>query len=153
MGVECAAEFQGEEGWKCMFGQYRLPTLKTPYLLVASQYDSYQLGNNVGHKPGNDQEKAYAENFAKATRDLVQAVNASSTRTAVFSWACYNHCVSTSHSGFDRHTCDTGVTMHRALNQFLDSQTGASSLHWIDSCTTFACGKGCNIWDESIVSV
>ena len=36
VGAECAAKYQGEE-WKCLFGQYRMPLLKTPYLLVAAQ--------------------------------------------------------------------------------------------------------------------
>ena len=26
----CAAQYTGEERWKCLFGQYRIPFLKTP---------------------------------------------------------------------------------------------------------------------------
>merc|ERR1740127_56805 len=43
LGAACAEEHPAAEQWKCMFGQYRLPTLTTPYFLVASLADMYQL--------------------------------------------------------------------------------------------------------------
>ena len=35
----CAAAYTGAEGWKCLYGQYRLPFVMTPYLMSASQFD------------------------------------------------------------------------------------------------------------------
>jgi hypothetical protein len=29
--------------WRCIFGQYRLKYIKTPFVLFADQFDSYQL--------------------------------------------------------------------------------------------------------------
>ena len=39
----CAAAYPGEEGWKCLYGQFRIPFVTTPYLMSASQFDKYQL--------------------------------------------------------------------------------------------------------------
>ena len=65
----CAAAYPGEESWKCLFGEYRMPFLKTPYLLVASQDDAFQLGYDLGSfEPTSDQERTYAANFAAQTR-------------------------------------------------------------------------------------
>lgn len=149
LGATCAEAHAGER-WKCMFGQYRLPTLATPYFLVASQADEYQLGNNVGHKPESGKEKSYAQDFAAKTRDLIDSVRAASPENAVYSWQCYNHCVSTSHAGFDQLSCGES-TMGEALQQFLgwSPVTISPPLSWIDTCTDFACGAGCNAAEYS----
>lgn len=145
LGSECVEAYPTEQ-WKCMYGQYRLPTLKTRFFLVASQADEYQLGNNVGRRPSSSKELSYAEDFAALTRDLLQTVKATSTENAVFSWACYNHCVATQDSGFNSLTCSPGDTMGTALQQFLGwlPRTTSPELSWIDTCTGFACGSGCS---------
>lgn len=43
LGPGCADAYPGDEGWKCLFGEYRVPFLRTPYLMSASQFDHYQL--------------------------------------------------------------------------------------------------------------
>jgi len=62
--------------WQCWFGMYRLPLLRTPYVLTASQYDQFQLAVNLqfeflqNHKwpdPRVEYE-AWADEFAAATR-------------------------------------------------------------------------------------
>jgi len=35
----CSAAYPGDEEWRCLYGQYRLPFVTTPYLLSASQFD------------------------------------------------------------------------------------------------------------------
>ena len=42
-------------------GQYRMPHVKTRYLMVASEADSYQMGRNLGHRPSTGAELAYAQ--------------------------------------------------------------------------------------------
>ena len=37
LGRSCSVHYPGSEGWKCMFGVYRMPFLRTPLLMVASQ--------------------------------------------------------------------------------------------------------------------
>eukprot|EP00041_Stephanoeca_diplocostata_P004778 m.50165 g.50165 ORF g.50165 m.50165 type:complete len:339 (-) comp15359_c0_seq2:14-1030(-) len=43
----CSAVYRGDEAWKCALGQYRFPFISTPYLMVASQNDAFQLGMTV----------------------------------------------------------------------------------------------------------
>lgn len=43
LGEACAEAYPGDEGWRCLFGEYRLPFVEAPYLLSASQFDKYQL--------------------------------------------------------------------------------------------------------------
>jgi hypothetical protein len=42
LDAACVATFPGVEGWKCLFGQYRVPFLRVPFLMSASQFDKYQ---------------------------------------------------------------------------------------------------------------
>ena len=34
LGKQCAKDYPGAEAWKCLFGQYRMPSIETPYVLV-----------------------------------------------------------------------------------------------------------------------
>jgi hypothetical protein len=156
VGRNCSSHYVGADAWKCMFGQFRMPFVETPYLIVASQFDAFQLGFNVGHEPKTDAEKAYAEVLAKQTVQIMNDLKSGFvppakspsgiTSNAVFSWACYNHDVDTTSSGFDGFTCgNPGTTMHSALSQFLQlaKPTSQPPLLWMDSCSGFACGSGC----------
>uniref|UniRef100_A0A7S2VPS0 Uncharacterized protein n=1 Tax=Zooxanthella nutricula TaxID=1333877 RepID=A0A7S2VPS0_9DINO len=136
-----------EEPWKCIMGQYRMPHVDTPYFLVASQYDSYQLTENVGHKPTTQAERAYAERFASQTLHAIESLRArwpstARRQNAVFSWACYNHATTLSDRGFERDTCG-GETIHAAVLQFLAPGAGPARQEWVDKCKGFACGPGC----------
>ena len=152
--------------WKCQFGQYRMPfDSPIPYLLIASQYDAYQLSGNTQQNPpylgpDHDQVTNYGVSFANQTRALLTtlvetAQNPQGKTLAVFSWACYNHAVAETIS-FSTLTTETGVTQQDALKAFLATDPfvvvgaetskvaqGASNLQWIDQCNGFACGSGC----------
>jgi len=139
LGDDCQTMYPDDE-WKCMYGQYRLPTLKTRFFLVASLEDSYQLENDIGDSPpfNSEAELAYVEAFANATRSLGDTIVAMPAHNAVYSWACYDHAMSVDNNGFNKRTCN-GTTMTAAFKQFLDGDA-ASSLMWRDACTTFRCG-------------
>lgn len=150
LGTRCAAANPGADGWRCLFGQYRMPLVRTPYLLVASQYDAFQLGWNVGHEPASAPEKAYAEAFAARTVALVRSLRAAwpasrQSPNAVYSWACYNHCTSLTGAGFNTDKCGPlATTMDAALQQTLALQPhDGSDFEWIDTCDGFACSTGC----------
>jgi len=49
LGTLCAKKYPGAESWKCIFRQYRLPLLQTPFLISASQYDSFQANYKPNH--------------------------------------------------------------------------------------------------------
>lgn len=141
-GQECGAAHAHHDRWKCMYGQYRLPTLKTPYFLVASQYDSFQLESSVGRKPSTDGELQYANELAAATRQLGSNLS-SKDGVVVFSWACYNHATSTSNAAFNAYTCGPdGITMDGAFKRYL-AQTGPRIYQ--DDCGSFSCGRGCAV--------
>ncbi|CAE7897096.1 notum, partial [Symbiodinium sp. KB8] len=151
LGSACAAQYPAEP-WKCIMGQYRMPHLRTAYLMVASQYDSFQLEKNLGHKPPfDDAEKRYAEGFAQKTRALALSLRTqwpeTGSQNAVFSWACYEHATSLSRAGFDEHACgQNSTTLDSATAQFLGLSPATGSprvLSWVDTCTDFACGPGC----------
>lgn len=133
--TKCNAAYSRNDAWKCQFGQYRLPFLQTiPYLLIASQYDAYQLGLNTGTNPPYKDAALteYAEMFANETsQDLKTLATQSQTTTsglprtdasskvnAYFSWACYNHAVSES-IAFSTVTTEIGVSQFDALTAWL----------------------------------
>lgn len=99
--TDCAATYPGDDMWKCTMGQYRMPFLKTPFLLIASQFDSYQLGNNVGAQPRGTEGYAspdmteYAEKWAAGTvANLNQLAEKSSDIGMIHSVSsCMHFCV------------------------------------------------------------
>eukprot|EP00929_Paragymnodinium_shiwhaense_P057499 TRINITY_DN2878_c0_g1_i1.p1 TRINITY_DN2878_c0_g1~~TRINITY_DN2878_c0_g1_i1.p1 ORF type:complete len:419 (-),score=56.98 TRINITY_DN2878_c0_g1_i1:202-1458(-) len=153
-GTECAKTYTGKDAWKCIMGQYRIPTLKTPYFLVASQYDAFQLGqNHISLEDGQKVPAArdYGIDFATKTKALVKSIRrswpdvASRLPNAVYSWACYNHAVTLEHKGFDGDSIG-GLTIDMAFHQWL--YQNASSAHqpsyeWVEECEGFACGRNC----------
>lgn len=150
LGSTCIDAYAEEEQWRCMFGEYRMPHVRTPYFMVASQYDAYQLGNLLAHStPYPNEAVPYAERFAARTASSLRALQASSNgKNAVFSWACSNHCVSMSHDGFDKLTCrdPEAATMDQAFAQYLRSATqkAPQAMQWMDNCTGVGCGSGCS---------
>jgi hypothetical protein len=160
--------------WKCQFGQYRMPFLtQIPYLLIASQYDAYQLQHNTQQTPpyhGSDKNEvnSYTLEFASMTKSLITSLAESSAQIdgkvrGYFSWACYNHAVSSTIS-FSTLSTETGVTQKDALVAFLATnpyvtvyavdamiqeenhskiENKDTSLRWVDQCEGFACGSGC----------
>lgn len=155
LGREClAAHPRVEDHWKCIMGQYRMPHVQTPYIIVASQYDAFQLGmNNISLGTADDEAVAYAEDFANRTAEQMKSLRATwpssaAKQNAVFSWACYDHASSLSERGFDEQTCGANrTTLGMALKQYLglsnDVTHSAPEFEWLDSCQGFACGSGC----------
>jgi hypothetical protein len=121
--------------WKCQFGEYRIPYVRTPYLMVASQYDSYQLSNNLQTQyPKSSKEIDYCNDFAKKTQGLVidlanqqpsgedededEEGEGDGIKYGYLSWSCYNHDVS-ENEGFFETTTSEGISQNLALKQYL----------------------------------
>jgi hypothetical protein len=158
LGEECMAMHSGENAWKCIMGQYRLAHVKTPHIIVASQYDSFQLGMNGIFPPADkltQAQRAYAEDFAGRTSSLMKTLRSPASQTlvqnAVLSWACYDHASSLTHYGFDQQRCHPSwrgpLTLDTALMEFWRSVGSkdftSHRFDWIDTCHGFSCGKGC----------
>jgi len=149
--VSCRAYFQslGQSIAKCQLGQYRMPFLQTPYFLIASQYDSFQLGTNMGQSPPFDSlAEAYANSFGAKTQSLLLSLASASNggipstnpRRAVYSWTCYNHAVSQSDQFFSAFTSG-GVSQAAALATFLSAAESPTASQWIDTCGMDGCGS------------
>jgi hypothetical protein len=81
LGSECAAANPGSDAWKCIMGEYRMPHVKTPYLLVASQQDSYQLNNEhivpvIAKMEKDSAARKYARTFANRTSTILRSLRA-----------------------------------------------------------------------------
>jgi hypothetical protein len=84
---------------------------------------------------------------------LKENANESSSTYGIFSWACYSHDVS--HTSAFYSLSVNGATQNDALTIFLKANGVLSSvldvgdavgprvLSWVDSCTGFQCGPGC----------
>lgn len=136
--------------WKCAFGQYAVPLLQTEFLMVASQYDAFQLGQNgisgVDDDSLTGDEQQYTYGLGLRMQALVKSVLPSSSLNAnasVLSWSCFNHAISTS-SGYNTVATDSGVTQDDALRSVLEQGMPQRwPTDWIDSCDGIACGSGC----------
>lgn len=139
LSEECLAMYP-EEQWKCQYGQFRMPFVRTPYFLVTSQYDSYQLEGNTQVQPAQYTRatKTYAERFAATERThldelaLVLAESGANSTNAtepspsvrhrggygIYSWACYNHAVANSPRFYTVATSE-GVTQQDAFEAYL----------------------------------
>jgi hypothetical protein len=64
--------FEEKNKWKCQFGEFRIPFVKTPYFLISSQYDKYQLEYNTNTDPEEYDKPInnYVSNFGKEIQDL-----------------------------------------------------------------------------------
>jgi hypothetical protein len=142
---DCAAAYKTEP-WKCLFGQYRMPFLTTPYLMAAAQFDGWQLSHLVHDCSGiekdpvyTSEQAKYVEDFGAKTRALAQTLPSGKTPWAiVYSTACYNHHIS-EHTSFWTVATSRGTSESDAMKLLLQRKGG----QLIDSCSGFNCGSGC----------
>jgi hypothetical protein len=150
-----------DEQWKCLFPQYRIPYVVTPYLVSASQFDKYQLPYNEGtNPPYTDAALAYANQFQTVVRGIVLNLpTRQQPNSAVYSSACFRHCTSVIGSFWGVRI--NGMSLKNYLAEWyfgsdqpaMDVQPGAvadappSSLptglspQRIESCSGFNCGQ------------
>ena len=160
VAAPCAAAYPNET-WKCVFGQYSLPFVRTPYLLAQPQYDRAQLAFNAP-KPGSTPASlAYSDAFGQEMQSLVAGLPTAAQlpHSAVFSSACFQYCPSmtshfwnmavqpddepaTSKAGgvLSKHkAADKAMSLQQALNLWFFQNI--KSLRVVDTCTGFRCGR------------
>ena len=165
--ADCAAVYPTEQ-WKCQFGQYRMPFVDTPYFLVASMYDAYQLSNNIQTEPAQyDADMlAYATAFGALDREDLSALTAAiiapdSSRSplsgkvrgggrtgdgdgygyAVYAWACYNHAVAVT-SLFYEASSSEGVSQKQAFQEYLSQNPGGAGANTTTATSTTTSASG-----------
>jgi hypothetical protein len=133
----CAAQYAGEE-WKCLYGQYRLPFVQTPYIINAAQFDSFQMLYDLGGSaPTSRSQVAFADSFQAATVQALQAAVRSGN--AVFSSTCLVHCLTADTEDFTTYNAN-GVSIASALNSwYFAGQTPVD----ISSCQGYPCVQQC----------
>jgi len=145
VSADCAAAYSTGT-WKCLFGQYRMPFLRTPYLLAAAQFDGWQLSHLVHDYSGiekdpvfTSQQAAYVDRFGAKTHAFAQTLPSRRTPWAVvYSTACYNHHISEK-TGFWDISSSKGISENNAMTLLLQGKDEQI----IDDCGSYNCGSGC----------
>jgi len=129
--------------WKCLFGAYRLPLIKTPYLLSQSQYDNFAISMSVHgfYDPKPDLHRAgrkWAERYRHQVLEHLP-MPANGSGTAVFSSANYMHCtISHPHAMMFR---AGGTSLPELLARWLLAPSREKATgRYLESCKGFNCG-------------
>lgn len=141
-GTAACTDVYFQSPWKCSMGQYAVPFVKqTPYLVVASQFDAWQISNSVlGFNgivlyPSFDQDQLeYVLRFGKATRGSLS--NTLAISKALVSPACYSHHLSEMPNFWADTTLDNASQASALADLVLRGVAG----HHIDDCVGFNCG-------------
>lgn len=146
LSEDCRAAYPREQ-WKCLFGQFRMPFVKTPYMMAAARFDGWQLSHLVHGYEGiektpafTNEELSYVEGFGNQTNAFAHTLpGAMQHKVLIYSSSCYNHHISEKAS-FWSVTASTGESENDALQMFLEGRAGSI----IDTCDTYNCGSGCS---------
>jgi len=137
LSPECLVA-QESEPHRCICGEYLLPLVLTPSMVIIHQDDSYQLKNDIGVNPTFWTEEMchYAESPFRS--GMVATLEAVWDRGhVVFGAACYMHGLLT---GPDWQTLEVeGVTAESVLLSWL----GGERVHAVSSCRGVNCQPGC----------
>jgi hypothetical protein len=134
----------------CLFPQYRLPYLETPYLLSAPLYDKRQLTVGVGARLSSTSvlttaEAAYAAQLASATEALLPPIR--DTANAAFAPACLKGPVGLRPTfwGVQVEVKEAGPQGELSLRDCVASWVlgNSSGFTVVDTCSGFDCGIGC----------
>ena len=141
LGPKCSEIYtEKTEQWKCLFGQFRAPTIEAaPFLVSASQYDSFQLHSNIGNSPPyNADQIKYVEHMRAATRTAMESINASA---AVFAPACFGHCITESSLFWTREVMSRTSPNMSLADFFFSWVADHSHAHQaLERCEGFDCG-------------
>jgi hypothetical protein len=108
------------EPWKCTLGQYRMPFVQTPYILIASQYDTYQIGK---YSYSGDLSKMFANHTISNLLLLAHKCQ----NCYILSWTYANHAVGSWHDFWSLQMPDTALTQKSLVEDLLVTR-GATCL-------------------------
>jgi len=148
--------YDSSEGWKCLYGQYRIPFLRTPFLISASQFDLFQLPyNEAAQPPYTGAELTYADGFQQAVRAVMSTLpTAQQPGSAAYSSACFKHCTSDLNTFWTVKIGDLNLKDYLSYWYFggdtpaavLSSTVDSHLPTWLppnvmEDCTGFGCGQ------------
>ena len=138
---ECAAAHAGDELWKCFFGQYALPFLKSSFFAHAFLYDLYQLEKDgLPGRPKSDAEDGYSEAFRAQMSGQLRPIWAAQPDAAAMLPACHKHC-----NTLKGNTWSTiavgGLSLEDAVAEWFFRDNDFSEHRWTeDTCSGWDCG-------------
>ena len=167
----CVAARPAAERWKCAFPQYVLEVLDTPWLTVASRFDSWGFGSGavleIGDNPGSYARllfgwlwplpdaglDAWGEAQGRVTAGLPTAAQ---PYGAVFQPGCIFHCGPITNAQYARMSAGDGTTLRDALRKWFEwtvaeTQTATEQRRWVDTEGAMAwprgsCIGGTDLW-------
>lgn len=126
----CSSQFP-DERWKCLIGEYAVPTLTIPHIVSAGLSDTYQLS------PSRHPESVQVA-FNRRTRQGL--LDVAQTGNAVHGPACAYHCI-VGKNDFSFAKTVQGVSLATIADNFVFKKGGTTSA--VDTCSSYACGDGC----------
>ena len=124
-------------GAQCLYGQYRAPFLVQPYLLQASQEDTFQIEININAggamlPPSTAADFAFAAQFQAEMKSVIAGLpTAVQKDSGIFSPACFHHCV-TDAEGFWGLLID-GKSFKDVFTAWFEQ--GQAPQHVVDACS------------------
>ena len=149
LSPECAAQYPNAP-WKCMFGQYRMPLLRTPYFLSQSQFDDFQVDYDCSSTSATDEagkvtttvtpaEVPCVNNFQATMRSVLQQLPApGQASSGIFASTCSLHCVT---NGPDWWTIQVGGQSMASL--MTAWSFGGDTPYVVDPCIGVDCMQQC----------
>lgn len=154
---DCAANFDKENQWKCIYGQFAMKYLKTPYVMIVDQFDDYHLGTNLGvYERGNlsQEYKDYSLHFGNMARTFLQQYDFAKQgqQGLIYSLACGQHAGTTYKSFFTDKLIDSQKTQFDILAEALDTIDKGKILNkkYIDNCEGVRCNHQCLDYPEAL---
>merc|ERR1711973_128332 len=146
---QCSSAYPDEK-WKCLCGQYMLPLVDVPSQVIVHQFDSFQLGNDIGHSPKfwsrDDCHYANDEFRPRINNSVHEISKVSGGKHAIFSPACYHHCLVES-SVWEDIQIPTGdgttVTGWSQMRDFLNEYSSNKGLSAVSNCFGVNCETTC----------
>mmetsp|Transcript_81121 Transcript_81121/g.143012 ORF Transcript_81121/g.143012 Transcript_81121/m.143012 type:complete len:423 (-) Transcript_81121:159-1427(-) len=145
LSPECSALPGWPQGqWRCLFGEYRLPLLRTPYVLNAALYDAFQVMGYTGrwpnftdsrHSDWTNEEAVWADGLCRQTLDTLRSLPGpgSPGPCTLFGGGCVTHCLTDGRRFWQQkvHGVSLGEAVHRSwiaggkqIQRFLDTCPG-----------------------------
>ena len=147
-GCKCGEIYndKNNDGWKCLFGEFKLPLLELPHVINAAQYDAWQLGwdeDNIQPWTYNNKQIEYADNpFRLNMRNVIL----NNITNNILSTSCFHHCVTEEMEYWNITIFNVKQSFSTVVKTFITNYNTHNIVNkWVGNCTNgIDCGLGCN---------
>lgn len=148
---DCARDFAKEDQWKCVFPQYSIKYVKTPFVLAADLFDRYLINVNLARIETswefNKQEMDNVLKFAKFSRDYFEEYNMDEhdQSAIIYAQSCGLHTTVLENRFYLNKSLKEDLTLKDMLTQaieFVRNDTHFTT-KIIDNCEGIRCNHKC----------